>query len=123
MKRLLAVIICGLIGAAPAAAQDLTSLEQLRATAARGDAAAQLEMGILYEYGFDLPNNRAYALAWYSLAAERGNSRAVERRDLLQRRLPEIEIAEARRLASELAAGRVPETNTPTAQDAPSRLQ
>ena len=120
MKRLIAVLVFGLLWAAPAVAQDLASLERLRATAERGDAAAQLEMGILYEYGFSLPNNRIYALAWYSLAAEQGIARAIERRDLLQRRMPETEIAEARRFASDLAARRPPDTNVPPAE-VPSR--
>ena len=116
MRHLNALLVCSLFWSTSTVAQDLGSLDRLRATAAQGDAAAQLEMGILYEYGFNLPNNRAYALAWYGLAAAQGNARAVERRDLLQRRMPETEIAEARRIESELTRVQPPEANPPPAQ-------
>lgn len=101
MKRLLFIFfVIGLVLPGALAAQDVDSLESLRAAAERGDAAAQLEMGILYEYGFNLPDNRPAALAWYLLAAEQGNARATERRDLLQARMTQAQIGEARRLAA-----------------------
>ena len=106
MKRLLLVLIFGLMLPGVTAAQDTDSLENLRAAAERGDATAQLEMGILYEYGFRLPDNRPPALAWYLLAAKQGNARAIERRDLLQARMTQAEISEAHRLAAEFGARR-----------------
>jgi TPR repeat protein len=81
-----------------AGAQDLATLERLREQAWRGDAEAQLEMGILYEFGFRMPNNKAPALAWYRLAAEHGNAKAAARRDALRAGMTPPELEEAQRL-------------------------
>jgi len=43
-----------------AGAQDLASLEQMRQTAEQGNAESQLEMGILYEFGFHMPKNNVH---------------------------------------------------------------
>lgn len=119
MKRLLLIFTFGLMLPGMLTAQDTGSLESLRAVAERGDAAAQLEMGILYEYGFSLPDNRPPALAWYLLAAEQGNARAIERRDLLQARMTQVEVNEARRLAAEFGARRARSESVPAAAESP----
>ena len=73
-------------------------LEDIRHDAEKGRTTAQYELGILYEFGFKLPDNETEALAWYSIAAERGNAPAAQRRDLLKARLSaqQVEQAEAR---------------------------
>lgn len=73
-------------------------LEDIRHDAEKGRTTAQYELGILYEFGFKLPDHETEALAWYSIAAERGNAPAAQRRDLLKARLsaPQVEQAEAR---------------------------
>ena len=78
----------------------------MRDAANRGDAAAQFEMGILYEFGFHMPNNKAPALAWYSLAADQGHERAAVRRDLLRGQMTSQELDEAQRLKSGLTSPR-----------------
>lgn len=119
MKRLSLILVVGLMLPGALTAQNTDSLENLRAAAERGDAAAQLEMGILYEYGFSLPDNRPPALAWYLLAAEQGNARAIERRDLVQARMTQAEIGEARRLAAEFGARRPRTESVPAAGRTP----
>lgn len=94
-------------------AQDLASLEQLRAQAERGDPEAQLEMGILYEYGYHLSDNKPPALAWYMLAAEQGVAKAAARRDALQAKMSAAELAEARRLYETWRAKIPPATQPP----------
>lgn len=64
-----------------------------------GDAEAQLEIGILFEYGFFMKGNLPYALAWYTLAAERGNAKAAGYRDKLLQKLTPEEIDRADTLA------------------------
>lgn len=97
MRPIALVLLFGLL--VPfAGAQDRSTLERLREQAWRGDAEAQLEMGILYEFGFGMPNNKAPALAWYRLAAEQGNAKAAARRDALRAGMTPPELEEAQRL-------------------------
>lgn len=104
MKKTLFIAFCA--WALPAVAtDDPRGLEALRAAAERGDAEAQVELGILYEYGFRQPDNLVPALAWYLRAAEAGKSEAARRRDALMARLNPAEVEQAKRLAPTLVAG------------------
>ena len=78
--------------------------EQVLQAARAGNAQAQLQMGILYELGFDLPEHKVPALAWYMLAAKQGEAKAVKRRDLLMSRMTQSEIEQARRESETLLA-------------------
>lgn len=121
MKKAVAVLILGLIAPLLASAQDLASLEQMRQAAQQGSADAQLEMGILYEFGYNMPKNDVNALAWYQLAAEQGNPLAVKRCDTLKSRMKPDEIEAAQKLSQELAASK-PQAVTapPAAEPAPA---
>lgn len=91
-----ALFLAGLLVCVPAAADsDTASLETLRAAAEQGQADAQYELGILYEFGYNFPDHKTAAFAWYSRAAEQGNERAAKRRDLLQAELGPTEIERA----------------------------
>ncbi len=118
MQKTLWTLIIGLfLSTAAVAAQDVASLEKLRAAAEQGDAAAQLEMGILYEYGFNFPTNKVPALAWYMLAADQGNVLAAKRRDLVKARMTPEEIEQARKLAAKYSAEKAAEP--PVSQETP----
>ena len=80
-------------------------LEDIRQDAEKGRTAAQYELGILYEFGFKLPDNETEALAWYSIAAERGNAPAAQRRDLLKARLSAQQVAQAEARSKQLLIG------------------
>ena len=73
-----------------------------------GNPEAQLEMGILYEYGFFMKANRAPALAWYILSANQGNRQAAQRRDLLQQKMTPAGIEQARKMAPTLLSAEAP---------------
>lgn len=75
--------------------------EDLRRAAAAGDVEAQHELGVLYEYGFNLPDNEAPALAWYTIAAEQGHAKAAVRRDALRARVQPAVAERAAVLASQ----------------------
>lgn len=90
--------------------------DQVMAAARTGNADAQLEMGILYEYGFFMSENKAPALAWYSLAAEQGNVRAAKLRDKLQASMSPAEIQQAEELKPTLSTAPAPQ---PAPQPAP----
>ncbi|MDH5487424.1 MAG: hypothetical protein OEY53_07955, partial [Gammaproteobacteria bacterium] len=106
MKPATILLILGLIAPLFAGAQDTASLEQMRQAAARGSDAAQLEMGILYEFGYNMPKNEINALAWYQVSAERGNALAAKRRDLLKAKMKPEDIEAANKLARELVSGK-----------------
>lgn len=96
--------------------------QKLLEAARRGDTAAQLEIAILYEYGFNMPDNEVYALAWYILAAD-GSAKAAKHRDRLLDKLPDAKVAEARKMSQTLApTGNQSTMSTPEGvpQQAPS---
>jgi hypothetical protein len=68
----------------------------LMRSAEAGDAAAQLELGILYEYGYGMKGRKVEALAWYLAAADQGNAKAIQRRDKLLRELGSLDVAAAK---------------------------
>jgi TPR repeat protein len=105
MKRFapLAILLAALVmPAAHAEAND--NLEALKRAATGGDTAAQYEMGVLYEFGFNMPDNLVPAFVWYSAAAEGGDERAAKRRDLLRGQLSPAQVEEAARMRAELVA-------------------
>lgn len=101
--RLIAFLALWFVGAAPAQDDDPRGLEQVRAAAEAGNAEAQLQLGILYEYGFRKPDHLVPALSWYLRAVDSGNAAAVPRRDALLTKLKPDEVEQAKRLAKESA--------------------
>lgn len=109
--------------ATAAQVEDPTGLENLRKGAESGDAEAMLELGILYEFGYRMPDNKAPALAWYRLAAEAGNSKAAIRQEALRPSMSPKEVEDANKLYTEYAASvrkPAPADTTPAASPAPS---
>ena len=120
MKRAIAILILSLVAPVLAGAQDLASLEQQRQAAEQGNAEAQLEMGILYEFGYHMPKNNITALAWYLRSVEQGNALAVKRRDQLKSHMTPDEIDAADKLSKELMTKKPEKADTPPATQAPS---
>lgn len=119
MKRVIALLMLSLVTPVMTGAQDLASLEQTRQAAEQGNAEAQLEMGILYEFGFNMPTNNITALAWYLRSAEQGNALAVKRRDQLKSHMKPDEIDAADKLSKELMTKKPEKADTPSATQAP----
>lgn len=119
MKHLFAVLVSALLlvtVAAPAA--EWRGPDEVLRAAKRGNADAQLEMGILYEYGFFMPDHRPPALAWYTLAAQQGNAKAARHRDRLKQKMTPSEISRAQELSASLAP-----TQSPAPAQAPAEEQ
>jgi hypothetical protein len=89
--RLIAVLTIVFLGTGVAHAD----LDQIRRAAEGGDAAAQLELGILFQYGFNYPGNEVPALTWYTLSANQGNAKAAKLRDVLMGKMNAKEVEEA----------------------------
>lgn len=104
MKRLPIAVLFFCLAGGPmvqAEEQQHPGLDQLHAAAQAGNADAQLELGILYEYGFRKPDHLVPALSWYLRAATSGNTDAARRRDALVAKLKPDEVEQAKRLAQE----------------------
>ena len=115
MRHLIAILF-SLLFAAPvwaAEGEAVSGFSVIESRARAGDAEAQLEVGILYEFGFYMQDNKVPALAWYILSAAQGNPQATNRRDLLKKELTAGQIAEAERLSETLKSGG--KTENPTA--------
>lgn len=70
-------------------------LDDIRRAAEAGDTEAQLELGILFQYGFNYKDNEIPALTWYMLSANQGSAKAVKLRDALKAKMNEKEVQEA----------------------------
>ena len=51
-----------------------TALTEFRPLAQQGNAVAQSNLGLMYDFGRGVPQDYAEALRWYRLAAEQGNA-------------------------------------------------
>ena len=49
---------------------------ELHSAAAKGDASAQFQLGVMYANGVDVPEDDTEAVRWYRLAAEQGLAEA-----------------------------------------------
>ena len=70
-------------------------LDDIRRAAEAGDTNAQLELGVLFQYGFNYKDNEIPALTWYMISANQGNAKAVKLRDALKAKMAEQEVQEA----------------------------
>lgn len=113
-KHTLAAIILGLSFAAPMAAgpledadaalkrRDYTTAVRLnRPLAEQGDANAQYNLGVFYDNGLGVPQDKVRAYMWFNLSAAQGREGAAAFRDLIARRMTPAQIAEAQKLARE----------------------
>jgi TPR repeat protein len=57
-------------------ATDSAAGAAMRVKATEGDAAAQSNLGVMYEYGHGVPQDAAQAMAWYRKAADQGDASA-----------------------------------------------
>lgn len=91
IARGIAVLSVALLGMAPAQAD----LDDIRRAAEAGDSEAQLELGILFQYGFNYKDNEIPALTWYLLSANQGNAKAVKLADTLKAKMAASDVQEA----------------------------
>lgn len=54
-------------------------LESLIETAEQGNADAQNNLGVMYYFGYGVPQDYKKAFEWYTKAAEQGNAKAQYR--------------------------------------------
>ena len=78
-----------------------TALRLIRPLAEQGDASAQYNLGVFYDNGLGVPQDKVSAYMWLNLAAAQGKEGAATFRDLIARRMTSAQIAEAQKLARE----------------------
>jgi hypothetical protein len=113
-KHSIAVILLVMGFAAPLAAGPLddvnaaikrrdyaTALRLVRPLAEQGDANAQYNLGVFYDNGLGVPQDKVHAYMWLNLSAAQGREGAAAFRDLIARRMTPAQIAEAQKLARE----------------------
>jgi TPR repeat protein len=114
LKHAIAAILLVLSFAGPVAAGPLedadaalkrrdyaTALRLIRPLAEQGDASAQYNLGVFYDNGLAVPQDKVRAYMWFNLSAAQGSEGAAAFRDLIARRMTPAQIAEAQKLARE----------------------
>ena len=86
-----------------------TAVRLIRPLAEQGDATAQYTLGVFYDNGLGVPQDRIRAYMWFDLSATQGRDGAAAFRDLVKRRMTPEQIAEAQKLAREWKATKQPE--------------
>ena len=112
--RIIAAILLMLSLAAPVLAGPLedadaamkrhdykTALRLIRPLAEQGNANAQYNLGVLYDNGLGVPQDRVSAYMWLNLAAMQGRESAATIRDLVARLMTPGQISEAQKMARE----------------------
>lgn len=111
MKRFILLLIVLVLSAAPALA-DLqagfdaaqkgdyaTAFREWMPLADQGDAAAQYNLGIMYDNGQGVAQDYGAAVKWYRKAADQGDADAVKGRDIVAKLMTPAQIAEGQRIA------------------------
>src|SRR5215510_8176868 len=78
-----------------------TAVRIIRPLAEQGDARAQYTLGVFYDNGLGVPQDRVTSYMWFDLSAAQGKEGAAAFRDLIARRMTPAQIAEAQKLARE----------------------
>ena len=78
-----------------------TAVRIIRPLAEQGDARAQYTLGVFYDNGLGVPQDRVTSYMWFDLSAAQGKEGAAAFRDLIARRMTPSQIAEAQKLARE----------------------
>ena len=114
LKRALATVLLSLSFAIPVLAGPLedanaaikrrdyaTAVRLIRPLAEHGDANAQYNLGVLYDNGLGVPQDRVRAYVWLNLAAMQGRESAATIRDLVARLMTPVQISEAQKMVRE----------------------
>jgi TPR repeat protein len=114
LKHVIAAIILVLRFATPVAAGPLedadaaikrrdyaTAVRLIRPLAEQGDANAQYKLGVFYDNGLGVPQDKIRAYMWLNLSAAQGREGAAAFRDLIARRMTPAQKEEAQKLTRE----------------------
>src|SRR5262245_48134220 len=78
-----------------------TAVRLIRPLAEQGNANAQYKLGVFYDNGLGVPQDKVSAYMWLNLSASQGREGAAAFRDLIARRMTPAQIEEAQKLTRE----------------------
>jgi uncharacterized protein len=78
-----------------------TAVRLIRPLAEQSDANAQYKLGVFYDNGLGVPQDKVSAYIWFNLSASQGREGAAAFRDLIARRMTPAQIEEAQKLTRE----------------------
>ena len=81
---------------------DAQAAKWFHLAARRGDAKAQLSLGVMYDVGRGVAQNPVVACAWYSLALENGEAIAQWALETTKKKMTEVEIEISEQIAEQL---------------------
>ena len=85
-----------------------TAVRLIRPLAEQGDANAQYKLGVFYDNGLGVPQDKIRAYMWLNLSAAQGREGAAAFRDLIARRMTPAQKEEAQKLTREWKPNRQP---------------
>jgi uncharacterized protein len=74
-----------------------TALRLIRPLADQGNATAQYNLGVFYDNGLGVPQDKVSAYMWFNLSAAQGKPGAAAFRDLIARYMTPEQISEAQK--------------------------
>src|SRR5258708_5457754 len=83
MLRALPTLICALMLACRAGAEEAVDIAMLSAKAEAGDVSAMCDLGQRYYLGTGVEKDSAKALAWYERGAQAGHAKSMMRLGLM----------------------------------------
>ena len=78
---------------------DAEAVKWFRKAAEQGDASAQYNLGVMYEFSRGVPQDAVQAYAWLNIAAAQGSESANGRKQYIAESITREEIARAQKLA------------------------
>jgi len=78
-----------------------TAVRLIRPLAEQGNATAQYNLGVFYDNGLGVPQDKVNAYMWFNLSAAQGKPGAAAFRDLIARYMTPDQIAEAQKRTRE----------------------
>jgi TPR repeat protein len=70
--------------------------------AQEGNAAAQYNLGLMYDNGEGVPEDDVTAYAWFNVAAVSGDENAISARSIIEKQMTPSQISEAQKLSTEI---------------------
>jgi TPR repeat protein len=77
----------------------LPAIQMFKPLAAKGNAKAQHVIGVMYEKGQGVARNSVRALAWFSVAAKKGDREAKTKMQEISKTMTPDELSQARAMA------------------------
>ena len=77
----------------------LPAIQMFKPLAAKGNAKAQHVIGVMYEKGQGVARNSVRALAWFSVAAKKGDREAKAKMQEISKTMTPDELSQARAMA------------------------